>query len=431
MDYLIFGGVALLALVLVTVFLAICFRVVVPTNDVHIVQSGKLTVSYGRGKPGGNTYYRWPAWVPMFGVTRSILPVSVFDQALSNYAAYDKDRVPFMIDIVGFFRIADTDVAAERVKDLPELLQQLNPILQGAARTILGNSSIDEILGSRALFSEKFTTEVAADLKSWGLEPVKSIELMDIRDAEGSKVIANIMAKKKSFIEMESRVAVAQNSQLAQVAEVEATQTVQMRQQEQTQAVGQRKAQADQEIGIATQKSAQAVAEEEAKTATARMAVVEINQVRAAEIARGVAVVAAEQAKQIAVTTAEGVKAKTITEAEGHKAAQLLEADAVAAKGKAEGEASLALLMAPVSSQAELAKNIGENTGYQKYLIDVRGLERDERVGIAQAQALAKAEIKIVTTAADPASGLNLVTLGTKLGAMVDAFKGALPPSAG
>ena len=34
-------------------------RVVVPTNLVHIVQSGKKTTSYGAAQ-AANSYYRWP-----------------------------------------------------------------------------------------------------------------------------------------------------------------------------------------------------------------------------------------------------------------------------------------------------------------------------------------------------------------------------------
>jgi len=46
------------------------------------------------------------------------------------------------------------------------------------------------------------------------------MELMDIRDAQGHANIANIMAKKSSHIEMESRTEVAKNRQLAETAEI-------------------------------------------------------------------------------------------------------------------------------------------------------------------------------------------------------------------
>ena len=91
-------------------FLAVCFRRVVPTNMVHIVQSSKKTVSYGQTT--GNVYYSIPSFVPYFGVVVTELPVSNFSLSLNDYDAYDKERVPFLIDVVAFFRIADTNLAA-------------------------------------------------------------------------------------------------------------------------------------------------------------------------------------------------------------------------------------------------------------------------------------------------------------------------------
>lgn len=417
------GAVGLAVFIGLALFAALCFRIVVPTNAVHIVQSAGTTTSYGRGMKSGNTYYRWPAWIPLIGVRVTNLPVSIFDQALKNYSAYDVDRVPFVIDVVGFFRVSDSNMAAERVKDFAELQEQLLPILQGAARSILASSPIDEILGSRATFGEKFTAEVTNDLKSWGVEPVKSLELMDIRDAEGSQVIEQIRSKKMSAIEKDSRVAVAGNRREAEVAEVEAEQAVGIRKQESEQAIGERAAAKASAVGMANQKAEQAIQEEAAVTAEKQMAVVKIQQTRAAEIAKGVAEVAAAQAAEVNRIEATGVKAKTVTEAEGLRDAKILEAAGIEAKGKADGAAQEAVLMAPVNAQIALAEKIAESKGYQEYLIGIRQIEKDEAVGIHQAEALKNADIRIITTAADATAGLDLVSLGTKIGALVQGFK--------
>ena len=61
-------GVLLAAAAGVVVFLAICFRRVVATNEVHIVQSAKRTTSYGKDTTNGNTYYQWPSWIPQLVV---------------------------------------------------------------------------------------------------------------------------------------------------------------------------------------------------------------------------------------------------------------------------------------------------------------------------------------------------------------------------
>ena len=205
-EYILIGFISFVVLLIIT---ALFLRRVVETNEVHIVQSAKATKSYGKDTPNGNTYYEWPSWVPVLGVTKIKLPVSVFDLELQAYEAYDVGRVPFVVDIVAFFRIDDSNLAAQRVESFMELKQQLLAIIQGAVRTILASHDIDRIMLERSIYGEQFTEAVKDQLGSWGVVPVKNIELMDIRDAADNRVVHNIMEKKKSLIEMESRTEVA------------------------------------------------------------------------------------------------------------------------------------------------------------------------------------------------------------------------------
>ena len=123
-------------------------RVVAP-NEVHIVRQGKSTLIYGntdeQQQSQGNAYYRWPVWVPGIGVDVLVLPLSVFDIDIESYDAYDRDRLPFVVDIKAFFRIANYKIAAERVATVGELKEQLLDICRGAARTILAK---EDLLGS-------------------------------------------------------------------------------------------------------------------------------------------------------------------------------------------------------------------------------------------------------------------------------------------
>jgi len=293
MSLLFIGGIAAGVFALI-ILIAISFRVVVATNAVHIVQSAKRSTPYGKDM-GGNTYYKWPAWLPIIGVRVSVLPLSVFRVELADYAAYDKGRLPFVLDVLAFFRIADPAKSAERLSSIAELDGQLQGIMQGVVRTILANAVIEDILGKRAEFSESFTKEVSSQLPQWGIETVKNIELMDIRDAQGSQVIQQIMNKKKSEIEKESRVAVALNQQSAETAEIEAARTIATNKAAADEAVGIRNAQKDQMIGIQDQKARQAIKDEEKNTAEKEMAVKLVQSVRQAEIDRNVQVVNADR----------------------------------------------------------------------------------------------------------------------------------------
>src|SRR3989338_2691224 len=177
--------IAIAVFVAAWIFISILYRVVVPTNMVHIVQTRKKTTSYGTGQLGSNVYYRWPRWIPRLGVTVIELPVSNFDLSLKDYEAYDKDRVPFMVDVTAFFRIKDTALAAQRVASIKELEEQLSLIVQGAVRKVLASDVVESIMLERSQFGTAFTNEVSVQLEEWGVESVKSMELMDIRDGGG------------------------------------------------------------------------------------------------------------------------------------------------------------------------------------------------------------------------------------------------------
>lgn len=160
-------SIGLVGLLVVVVATSIMFRRVVSTNEVHIVQSARKTQSYGKDTPNGNVYYEWPSWIPKFGISKIVLPVSVFDLDLAAYEAYDKGRLPFVVDIKAFFRITNSDVAAQRVSSFEDLQSQLLAVVQGAVRTILASSDIEEIMQGRSKFGDEFTKEVTAQLTNW------------------------------------------------------------------------------------------------------------------------------------------------------------------------------------------------------------------------------------------------------------------------
>ena len=403
-------------------------RRVVPTNEVHIIQSSKSTHSFGKDTGFGNTYYLWPTWMPILGVSVTSLPVSVFDLDLNEYEAYDQGRLPFVVDIKSFFRITDSNLAAQRVASFEELKEQLRAIVQGAVRTILATSDIESIMQGRSVYGEQFTKEVGEQLSNWGVSTVKNIELMDIRDAKESNVIHNIMAKKKSAIEMESRLVVAENSKKALTAEIEARREVDMQNQLAQEQVGKRTAEKEKTVGIANQMAKQEIIEQERTTKEKEMAVIKVAQIKQAEITKEVTLVQALQQKEAAVLKAEGERQQITIIAEGRLEEQKRTAEGISVTGAAEAEAKKLMELAPVQAQIALAQEIGDNKGYQEYLITIRQVEASEKIGMEQAGALKSADIKIIANTGNPVAGVDTVMDlfsakgGTQLGAMVEAF---------
>jgi flotillin len=331
-------------------------------------------------------------WWPIIGVQRIILPLSVFDQKLTNYEAYDIGKVPFVVDVVAFFRIHNPSVAAKRILDLHELRAQLESILQCAVRTILAKQEIEDIMMERSTFGKMFTDEVADQLKAWGVSNVKNTELMDVRAQQAEEL------------------------------------------------VGLRTAQKDQAVGIADEQAMQQIKTQAKETAERDMAVKLVENVRAAEISRSVEVVKADEDKQTTVIRAEGdrqqevisaeaIKQKTIIVAEGDLQDSLKDAEGILAIGTSNAEAKRLAEMAVVSPQIALADEIGSNDGYQHYLIKIRGVEKDETVGVEQAKALQDAGIKVIVNSGDVQGGMNslldLITTkgGTNVAGMLEAIR--------
>lgn len=388
-------------------FWIISLRRVVNTNEVHIVQAKDKSISYGKGEEAGNVYYEIPSWVPHWGIQTIGFPVSVFSQRLDAYEAYDKGRLPFVLDMEAFFRISDSAIAAQRVLSFEELKSQLRSILQGAARTILASKDIEEIMQGRAEFGIAFTKEVDEQLKSWGVTTVKNIELMDIRDGKDSKVIANIMEKKKSFIEMQSRVEVAENTKLAMNAEIDAKREIELNKQTAEQQVGIRTAEKEKEVGIARELSIQQVKEQEKVTTEKSMEVVKVQEVKKAEIQKEVVVVQAKQDKEMSIIVAEGQKESTVLDAEAKLEAKRKESEGIKLEGEAKALAEEKMQLAPVNAQITLAKEIGENVGYQQYLVTIRQVEAQQAIGIENAKALKESDLKVIVNSGDVASGVT------------------------
>ncbi len=436
----------LAAIIGIGLLIALLLRRVVSTNEVHIIQSGKATVSYGKDHSAGNTYYEWPSWIPVIGIVKIILPVSVFDEDLESYEAYDKGRLPFVVDIKAFFRITDSNVAAQRVSSFDELRNQLRAILQGAVRTILASADIEDIMQGRSQFGEQFTKEVESQLKNWGVSTVKNIELMDIRDSASSHVIKNIMEKKKSLIEMQSRIEVAENLKRANIAEIDAKRETDIQLQDALQKVGSRTAEKEKAVGISNELSLQSIKEEAKNTMEKELAITKVKDVTQAEISKAVQIVKANQDKETAainkemalikaaqeketkVLVAEGEKATTILVSEGNLQSKKLESEGITAEGTAKAEAEKAMQLAPVQAQIVLAKEIGNNEGYQKYLITIEQVKATQAVGIEQAKALSSADLKIIANSGNVENGMkNLMDIfsangGTQLGAMLEGF---------
>ena len=396
---------------------------------------------------------------------------------LDNYQAYDIGKVPFVVDVKAWFRVEEPNTAGQRISNFTELRTQLDDILRGAIRKILASSDVEEIMAGRGKFWWEFKSEVESQAKAFWVT-TENIELMDIRDPDdkSSTVIENIMEKKKSLIEKQSRMEVAINQKDAEIAEIQARKEADIQDQEALKLVWEKTAEKEKFIGIANEKTKQDVASEAKITKEKDMEVLRVQDVKTAEISKQVEIVRAEEIKQTIIIEAEWKKQQKIIDAEGQKQQMIIDAEGskqeditiaewektkmerlaeweqaqiekvaegqknaelnraqgIEAVGKADAEARRLMELAPVMAQIELAKEIWSNSNYMEYLLWVDGIQAGQIVGVAKADALKESDLKVIANGQWDGSvdgGLNGIMDiftgkgGSNLGTMLETLK--------
>jgi flotillin len=136
----------------------------------------------------------------------------------------------------------------------------------------------------------------------------------------------------------------------------------------------------------------------------------------------------AEIDKEKQIIDADAQAKATERQAEGQLAATLKQAEGITATGSAEAAAETAKLLAPVTAQTTLAKEIGSNDGYQKYLVTIEQVKVGGEVGKAMAASLEKADLKIIANSGNVQEGVSGLTSiltpggGTSIAGMLTAL---------
>lgn len=321
--------------VLFLVFLA-TYKVI-GSNEAHVVVimgSGRRIYSPvgGEGVKAKTAYFFIP-----FLMKRYIMPLTNVKLDINEIHLNDIQVAPFVCDVVTWLHIQDPVKAAERLdftKDVfTGLHGDLSAIVQAIARAAAMKQEILDIMRDRATFSKSVSSEVDVVLKEWGVQLV-NLEVNDIRDKEGSAVIANYESMRKAQVQSLARIEIAtrdreavekeqENKQKAEVAKAEAEKTFTTAQIETAAA-----------IGIADQGKEQRVAEAQKVANVTKVEAFRVQEVGKADVIKEATVVTA-------TGEAEAIRVKGEKEANVITLTGQAEGDAIKAKGLAEAEAKL------------------------------------------------------------------------------------------
>ncbi|MDQ7023373.1 MAG: SPFH domain-containing protein [Candidatus Gracilibacteria bacterium] len=439
----------------IIIYIITQLRKVVPTNEAHVVQKGNSSVAYGKGFKGGNVYLNWAPWVPVVGISVQKLPLSIFDLQLNNYKAYDSGKVPFQVDITAFFEIKDPETAAQKVESISELRNQLNETLKGVVRKVLASKDIVDIMESRTEIKDEFYDQVFGAVKSWGIM-LQNVEFMDIRDDDGSQVVTNIMMKKRSQIESESQIEVAENQKnaiiekenkeaearsaaaaaksRADIIASDAQRDAELKVIENEKLTQNKEIDKERILAVQKEEAKQKLYESEKLTKEKELAVKQVEEEKNAEIAKSIELIKADEQKQKLIIDAQADKEVVELGAIADKIKVELSTEAEKTQIESIGIARAKELdyigTAEAKNKTQMAEALNtfdkESLDFMKKELDVN---LSEIVDLEKAKALAKADIKVISTGKNGGEGVNSfmdlfsANGGANIGAMVQAAK--------
>jgi regulator of protease activity HflC (stomatin/prohibitin superfamily) len=204
-----FTGLGFSALVVVLLL------VTVLSSAVKIVQEYERGVIFrlGRlvGPRGPGLFFIIPMVDRMIKVDLRVVTLEIPPQE-----AITKDNVTVKVNAVAFFRVVDPSAAIVQVEDFRKATWQIS---QTTLRSVLGQSSLDELLTHREAINQMLQKIIDQQTEPWGIKvgivEVKDVELPDTMKRAMAKQAEAEREKRAKIIHAEGEYAAAQNLRLA------------------------------------------------------------------------------------------------------------------------------------------------------------------------------------------------------------------------
>jgi len=319
----------------------------------------------------------------------------------------EKDQARYNVESSIKYRIKDVMTSAETYTNDEELKQMLIEVVQSSVRAVTVEYNVEDARAKKLEIETKIRSVIDKDIKAWGIEMV-SFQLVNFEDTEDSSIISDISRRREVEISARTREENAEKEKTARVKEAKAEEEAK-----------QSEIAKDQLIAEREQKKKEMVAIKEKVAKEKEYEVIQVATIKQAEIDKEKAEVEAEQMKAVAIIKAnEEKEAETINkdkkqlEGEGDRARAEEQAKGQSApireKGKAEAEIIEAKGRAEAVSKDKLqeALNKFDDKAIQA-LVAEKVVAKDEAIGVATANALTEADIKILN-GSDNKGGFDL-----------------------
>ncbi len=158
----------------IVVAVVVLLVVLAASNAIRIAQEYERGVVFRLGRlmdlKGPGLFFKIPGIDRVRMVDLRVITLEVPPQEVIT-----SDNVTVKVNAVIFFQVVDAQAAIVRVYDFAEATSQ---IAQTTLRAVLGQSSLDELLGSRDKINAKLQTIIDHQTEPWGIK-VGTVELKD------------------------------------------------------------------------------------------------------------------------------------------------------------------------------------------------------------------------------------------------------------
>jgi flotillin len=332
------------------------YRIVDPSEAHLVVTPGDKFVVSSDPKVATDqkkTYFAIPSFIPFFGRAVRVMDLTIKEISI-NQKTFEKDQATYNVQSSTKFRIEDVKTASETFIDDKSLAEQLKEVIKAGVRASTVQYSVVDALRNKKKMEEEVRSEIEKDLRSWGLDLV-NFQLSDFT----GKIIEDISLRREVEIETNTRQQNAEKYKAAKVKEAEADEVAR-----------QREIERDRTIGEQEQLKEQKIAEMRKTAEEKRFEVVKVQIIKQAEIDKEKAIVVANHKKETEKILMEQKK----LEGQGDRAKM---------EEQAKGDAAIRALVAE------------------------KVVEKDKEVGIATANALEKADLKVFSGGGN-SSGFDL-----------------------
>jgi regulator of protease activity HflC (stomatin/prohibitin superfamily) len=165
----------------------VLFLIIVLLSAIKVVQEYERGVVFRLGRVAG---VRGPGLILLIPFIERMVKVDLRTVTMDVPAqeVITRDNVTIRVNAVAYFRVMDPQASVVNVADF---IRATSQIAQTTLRSILGQSSLDELLGEREKINQHLQTIIDEQTEPWGVK----VSVVEVKDVELPQSMQRAMAR--------------------------------------------------------------------------------------------------------------------------------------------------------------------------------------------------------------------------------------------